>query len=223
MPTRCCSPQNAEEMRMFQKEEKKLSEHLTHLIKRLLELMLQLCRYPSTSLELIRSHQMEDLFEMMISPWDEDSEINDNLFQELTQATVSCIVLNRLATCQMSCLTDVYKHIHKKQYIQSILKTLGAKKQLTEASLCSMVTVLNVLHQLLKHSSNVTHLLVRDFRHGRGFDILEELLMAASSVEDDQHDVKINNNWEGMKEFGVFRGNCLIDVKSELLQMINEL
>ncbi|ETO23301.1 hypothetical protein RFI_13880 [Reticulomyxa filosa] len=98
---------------------------------------------------------------------------------------------------------------------------------LTEASLTCTVTVLNIIHQMLKYSSTVTHLLVRDFRQGRGFDILEELLMVASSPGDHQHHRKINQVFFlfffEIHEFGVMRGQSLIDMKSELLKMIHEL
>ncbi|ETO15474.1 hypothetical protein RFI_21889 [Reticulomyxa filosa] len=53
--------------------------------------------------------------------------------------------------------------------------------------------------------------------------MLEGLLTVTSSVSDEEHNRKVNFNWQSMREFGIVHGPCLIDMKNELLQIINDL
>ncbi len=89
--------------------------------------------------------------------------------------------------------------------------------------LASVVTVLTVLRSLLKYSSIVTPLLVNDFKQGNGFEVLEQLLVIASSLGDNNHETIVVENWKKMEEFGLIRQPSLLQCKLELIDMVHEL
>ena len=97
------------------------------------------------------------------------------------------------------------------------------QKSLTPATLPQIVTILSVLRNLLKYSSPVTPTLVEDFRKNNGFEVVEQLLVVASSLGDDNHDKIVLQNWNDMEIFGLTRSPSLLHCKIELIDMIHEL
>ena len=146
-------------------------------------------------------------------------------FQTLDHQTVICIMMTAIATTKNVQIADVYGYLHERHHISTLLNVLSTQttKNLSGVYLASAVTVLTVLRSLLKYSSVVTPLLVIDFREGNGFEVLEQLLVVASSLGDDNHERIVVPNWTQMEEFGLIRHPSLLAAKLELIDMVHEL
>ena len=193
------------------------------LKQRLLKFFLILAPHTSTTLELVRSRQLQQIFASLISCVNNPK--NSSSFQSLDHQTVICIMINAIATTKNVQIPDVYEFLHERKNIATLLTVLSTQttKNLTGVYLASAVTVLTVLRSLLKYSSVVTSLLVIDFREGNGFEVLEQLLVVASSLGDDDHERTVVDNWASMEEFGLTRTPSLLACKLELIDMVHEL
>ena len=193
------------------------------LKQRLLKFFLILAPHTSTTLELVRSRQLQQIFSSLISCVNNPK--NSSSFQTLDHQTVICIMINAIATTKNVQIPDVYEYLHERHHIATLLTVLSTQttKNLTGVYLASAVTVLTVLRSLLKYSSVVTPILVVDFREGNGFEVLEQLLVVASSLGDDNHERTVVDNWSEMESFGLTRTPSLLACKLELIDMVHEL
>lgn len=193
------------------------------LKQRLLKFFLILAPHTSTTLELVRSRQLQQIFASLISCVKNPQKSSS--FTRLDHQTVICIMINAIATTKNVQIPDVYQYLHERRHIKTLLDVLSTQttNNLTGVYLASAVTVLTVLRSLLKYSSVATSLLVVDFREGNGFEVLEQLLVVASSLGDDNHEITVVDNWASMEEFGLTRTPSLLACKLELIDMVHEL
>ncbi|ETO27408.1 hypothetical protein RFI_09726, partial [Reticulomyxa filosa] len=112
------SPCTVNDRKALQKRDKDLGEHLPILCNRLLRLALEVCKYSSSALELVRSEQMQFLFLTLLLPWtDQQYGEQNSVFSQLTSSTIACILINTFAMVQAIALDDVHLFLHHNQLI----------------------------------------------------------------------------------------------------------
>ncbi|ETO01496.1 hypothetical protein RFI_35944, partial [Reticulomyxa filosa] len=140
---------NMKEMEGWKQSNEDSYDKYMLIMKTLLSLLFELCKYASTPLELLRSNQMECIWTALLSWWDDNNknkknnnndDDNDdekrghedmNMFAEITQPTLACIILNTLTNCQMFRLRQVYTFIHEKEYISFIIQQMASKRRMS--------------------------------------------------------------------------------------------